>query len=130
VRFFFDNCISPKIVEALKLLDDQGHTYEHLKWKFNRGDLKDDEWLPKLKAEGDWIIISMDLFNKTQEENQLMREAGRSVYIFAEGHVQLPHWEIVRRIVTWWPRILDHAKSAKKGECSLIPMTSNKFRDY
>ena len=130
MKFFFDNCISPKIVKALRVLDDQGHTFQHLIEKFGRGNLKDQEWLPVLKQEGGWIIVSIDLFNKTKEENQEMRESGVAVFIFAEGHGQLPHWEQVRRVITWWPLIVEKAHHSKRGDCFRLPMTSRTFKPY
>lgn len=129
MRFFFDNCLSHKLPRALRELDDEGHTIVHLSEKFSR-DAKDLEWLPKLKEEGDWIIISVDLFNKTAEEHMAMRNSAAAVFIFAEGHGELPRWEMFKRVVSWWPRIVDQAKLANRNACFKIPMTSTKFKPY
>jgi len=50
VKFFFDNCMSPKYVEAWRLLaDDPKHVVTHLASKYDRA-AADTLWIPGLAA--------------------------------------------------------------------------------
>jgi predicted nuclease of predicted toxin-antitoxin system len=58
VRFFFDNCVSIKFVQALSILAQvQGYELVHLTDPFS-ADTPDEEWIRSLARDGDWVIIS------------------------------------------------------------------------
>jgi hypothetical protein len=60
VRFFFDNCVSIKFVQALSILAQvQGYELVHLTDRFS-ADTPDEEWIRSLARDGDWVIISGD----------------------------------------------------------------------
>ncbi len=59
MRFFFDNCISPRLTAAMKQLCLGRHEIEHLTDRFP-DDTDDIEWIPVLAADSGIILISAD----------------------------------------------------------------------
>ena len=60
MRFFFDNCVSIKFVQALRILAQiQEYELVHLTERF-AADTSDEEWIRRLASGGDWVIISGD----------------------------------------------------------------------
>lgn len=58
MKFFFDNCISFKFVQALRILAQiQGYELVHLTDRF-AADTPDEEWIRALSSEEPWVIIS------------------------------------------------------------------------
>jgi hypothetical protein len=54
VRFFFDNCVSVKFVQALSILAQiQEYELVHLTERF-APDTTDEEWIRTLATDGDW----------------------------------------------------------------------------
>jgi predicted nuclease of predicted toxin-antitoxin system len=71
VRFFFDNCVSPRIAEALAVLElDYGNEVVHLRNRWS-GRMPDPEWIAALGQEGEWVICTTDLDPKNPDNRRL-----------------------------------------------------------
>ena len=116
MRFFFDNCISRRIVRGLCEFEaEQGHTLEHLTTRFVASE-KDPDWLPALAAEGDWVILSADRkMRRSPDERAAWQQANLTTYFFSPKFAESTSWHQVEEVVHWWACIKRHATSAPRG---------------
>jgi hypothetical protein len=121
MRFFFDNCISPKLAAALHALVEPQDSVEHLRGKFT-ADTPDTEWITSLGEEGGWIIVSGDLrIRKRPREREVLRAAKLTAFFMAETFVNQPAWEQVRWMIDKWPLIADMAGRVAPGAAFMVP---------
>jgi len=57
LKFFFDNCISPKLARALSALVEPEHQIIHLRERF-RVDADDETWLPVIAQLGAHVVTT------------------------------------------------------------------------
>jgi PIN like domain len=86
VRFFFDNCVSVRFVQALRILAQiQEYELVHLTERF-AADTPDEEWIRRLASDGDWVIISDDpRISRGQAQRKTWQESGLTAFFFADG---------------------------------------------
>ena len=121
MRFFFDNCISPKLARAMHELSQPEHEAVALRGKFPEGAL-DMDWIPRLGQEGRWIIVSGDLRIKTRPiERELWRAAKLTTFFMAKNFPRLEAWEQVRWMVDKWPLIVEFAQKSTPGSAFIVP---------
>jgi hypothetical protein len=116
VKVFFDNCVSPNIVDALRcLIDTQKVELTHLRDKFP-ADTKDEAWISALAQEGDWIIISGDpRISRGLAEKAAWIESKLTAFFFGDS------WQSRRLIVQasellrWWDDIARLSRAAPAG---------------
>jgi hypothetical protein len=121
MRFFYDNCVSPKLGRAVHALIEPEHLITHLRTRFPPA-TPDSEWIPALGREGGWIVISGDLrIRKKPLERDLWRAAKLTTFFMAEGYMNLPDWEQVRWMIDKWPLIMEQADRVTAGAAFLVP---------
>lgn len=127
MRFFFDNCISPRLAAAIGALSE--YEVKHLRDKFPPN-TPDIEWLRVLSEEGDWIIISGDTrIFRTSHELAAWRSAGLTGFFWSSQWFKKKIWEHAWRLVRWWPKIEEQAKLVEAGAAFELPLKYNsKFR--
>lgn len=119
MKFIFDNNLSVDLAQAIGSLSRQECVVErvhHLEELFPR-ETNDVAWLNRLQDHGtNWVVVTNDKLKKQQGSE---REAfDRNELI---GYVLDPQWNgqgfwaIAERLVEWWPIILEHVKTARKG---------------
>jgi hypothetical protein len=130
LRFFFDNCISPRYTRALRVLAEvQKYELLHLAEKFDREDIKDEDWIRALGEEGDWVIISGDpRITKGKAEKRAWRESGLTGFFFGKGWSSRSYWKQAEDIVRWWPKIVLEARKTEPGTGYIIPVGGKEFR--
>jgi hypothetical protein len=110
-KFFFDRCISEKIVEALKCLDvsaiHHSEVFDH--------DAKDVDWIPEVGANG-WILVTCDdRIRKRPAERRALADADIvSVFIWRE-FPRKGRWEQALWMVKYWQAIAKKAGRADAG---------------
>lgn len=133
MNFFIDNNISPKIARALHELsngapEEPSHTVAHLRDKFE-ANIPDVEWISRLAEEGQWVVVAGDLRITTNaHEREAWMSSGMTAFFLKKGWMNVPYWEQARKLVTWWPRILDQARLMEAGVGYLVPLTGQKLR--
>ena len=89
MKFFFDNTMPPKVVEALKILDSDNKIL-HLKERFP-ADTIDAIWISALSGEGDWVIISGDVrITRNHGERAAWLESKLLAFFLAKGWTSQP----------------------------------------
>jgi len=86
VRFFFDNTLSFRLARALDtLLEAEGHQVVALRDYPFDAQVRDEEWLPVLAQEGDWIVITGDLSKKDKDRHIWKRSGLRCSSLSERG---------------------------------------------
>lgn len=135
MRFFFDNCISPRYVRALRpVTEPQDVDLVHLRDRFHE-EMRDEQWLRRLGEDGGWLVLSGDLrIARSIPERKAWEESGLTVFFCDEGWCRQPHWSQFTALVRWWPSIVLTARNNAAGATvgyrgyKLI-LQSNKIQD-
>jgi hypothetical protein len=126
VRFFLDNCLSPRYARALHVLSERdGHEVVHLMEMFDRS-ATDPVWIGGLKAAGDWVIVSGDTrIPKTPELKAEWLKSGLTAFFLGPGWMNLTYWLQIGLLLRWWPSILEQARLVEKGAGFEVPYRSS-----
>ena len=130
MKFFFDNCVSTKFVEALRILAQiQGYDLIHLTERFS-ANTHDEDWIRALASEGQWVIISGDpRISKGQAQRRAWRESELTAFFFADGWASRGFWKQAESLIHWWPQIVLKAREAAPGSGFLIPWSGKEFKE-
>lgn len=122
MRFFLDNCLSPRYAQSLHILSERdGHKVVHLREMFDR-DATDPTWITGLKAEGDWIIVSGDTrIPKTPELKAEWLKSGLTAFFLGSGWMNVTYWAQIGLLLRWWPGILEQARLVEQGTGFEVP---------
>jgi len=108
MTFFFDNNISPTLVEGLKGF---GEDVCHLKDYFPE-DTPDPQWL-KAIGQNNWILITRDkAINRRPVEKQAIKQYKLGSF-FMLGK-DMDRWAQVKQMVIAWKRIKEYAAKSRK----------------
>jgi hypothetical protein len=112
VTFFFDNCMSKKIPEALTLV--KRSTCTHLQNHFE-GNVHDTKWIPFV-GQKRWVAVSGDLKILLNDlEKQALADADIITYFVWRGYTTAGGWNQFKWIIAVWDKIVEHSKSASTG---------------
>lgn len=127
MRFFLDNNLSPRYATALSDLFDCSVT--HLSSKFPRS-TPDEEWLPALSSEGDWVVVSGDRrIYKSPHLRQVWIASKLTTFFLGSGWLHQRLDEQAWWLVRWWPKIVTQAEQIQPGTGFQIPAKpSGKFK--
>jgi PIN like domain len=88
LRFFFDNTMSDRLVEALRVLD-RANELVHLRQRFLQ-DTPDAEWISTLAKETNWVVVSGDLrITRNPAERKAWRESGLVAFFLEKSCANL-----------------------------------------
>lgn len=123
MKFFFDNCISPHLAQALHPLSAlDGHSVHYLREKFDPT-APDIDWIMALGTEGDWIVVSGDTrILNNHHERRAWHEAGLTGFFWSTGWLRLKLWEQAWRLTRWWPEIQKQADLVAPGAIFEVPV--------
>lgn len=119
-----DNCLSPYLAKALHALSEpDGNFVSHLCEVFERRNIADDEWLPRLAREGDWVVISGDMrIFKARHLRQVWLDSRLTTFFLSKGWMNIPVEEQAWKLVRLWPPIVTQAGLAARGSGFEVPM--------
>ncbi len=121
MKFFFDNCISTNLTEAMKLLVRPHHHVEHLTDTFDE-DTDDEVWIPEVAARGDLILISGDpAITSSEKEKAVWRSSRLTAFFLGGRYARKGKWGQVVEMVHWWTEIVRTAQTAPRGAGYLLP---------
>lgn len=123
-----DNDLPPRLASALNLIfADDGDQIVALREKFGRHNLKDEEWIPALGAEGGWAVISADQrIAKRRPSRDLFLGHSLVGFFFNPALQKSPLHKQAARLLMLWPLIRAQHKLAANG-CFVVPEKGQKF---
>jgi hypothetical protein len=131
LKFFFDNCLSPYLAQAIRALSvPERHEVVHLRDRF-QANAPDVDWITALGQEGAWVIISGDpRISKNRHEREVWRQAQLTTFFLAKGWMTIGFWEQAANLVRWWPKIVEQAHLVQAGAVFEVPIRfgSGKFK--
>lgn len=116
--FFFDNCVPPRIGQALCVL---GKEVRVLREEF-KPSTPDTEWMPVVEQR-DWIVITEDNRIRRRDIERAMLKGSTLRMVFLPepfGREQL--WDKVIHMMQWWPSIEEACAKLAPG-CRLVMKT-------
>lgn len=122
MRFFLDNCLSPRQAQALHALSDiEGHDVAHLRDRFPPA-TPDEEWLAALSHDGPWVVISGDMrIFKLPQLREVWRQAKLTTFFLKKGWMHQPFWDQTWWLVRWWPKLMQAADLVEQGTGFVVP---------
>lgn len=113
LAFFFDNCLSKKIAEALRCV---GIDVVHLQDAGFSPDTKDEIWL--LRVDKKRIVVTMDMrILSRPHEVAALRQSGLRVFFLPKSAANKIGLEQLAWLAHVWPEIEKTARVAHPGEC-------------
>ncbi len=118
MKVLIDNCISYRIARALHgLVEPDGHEVVALRDRFSAEE-RDETWLPTLRAEGDWVVITADLGRK-DGDRQVWLNSGLTVFFLKSawlgGSFKLVDQS--QRLLKYWPKFVAAGMRSPPGSC-------------
>lgn len=128
MKLLVDNNLPPRLAKALNVIFAPDHEIAALREKFGRSNLKDEEWIPKLGAEGGWAVLSADMnIARKRPSRQLFVGAGLVGFFFSPSLQKSPLNLQAARVLTIWPQMVSHMKTTANGVFE-VPASGKKFR--
>jgi hypothetical protein len=128
LRFFFDNCLAPRLARALNALCEGEHEVIPLRDKFDPA-TKDTEWIRALAHEGDWVIVSGDTrITRNPGEKAAWQESRLTAFFLAKGWQNAHLWDVAHGLVRWWPTIVQQAKAIEPGAGFEVPFRAKQLK--
>jgi len=101
-----------------------GHHVHALRDRFPEA-IADEDWIPVLQRDGQWMILSRDRFSKTTRtgiaERALLRHRHLTVFVLDKGWGAFQPWELFWRLARWWPTLVQTAVSIAGGTGYQVP---------
>jgi hypothetical protein len=107
--FFFDNCVSPKLMRAMRELDAP---VRHLQEELPEG-TTDEVWLPHVAAKTYHVVTTDHAIAKRPTQRKIVKDNKLICFFIAGGFERQDKWEQFRRMVGYWPTILRTARAVK-----------------
>jgi hypothetical protein len=107
---------------------DEGDEIVHLRIKFPP-DTPDVEWLGFLGDDREWVVVSCDAFNKTDEEKKEIVKRARCTFVLSKGYGNLKFWILASKVLMRWPDIREKAEHCRLGAVYKVTPTSSKIDD-
>jgi len=84
--------------------------------KYGRTHIRDEEWIPALGTEGDWVVLSGDLNIAHRRPQRELFFRSRLVGFFPRSAVmELPLPKKTARILTVWDRMVGLSQGVRPG---------------
>lgn len=120
LRFYFDECVSFRLAEALSALEeDRDVVIRNFYQEFPEGlptGEGDSPWIEALARRGHWYVITRDELYKVPQQRASLTSTGFNVFYLRKAWRNFDHWKMATKLTAAWPYIKGAAKRAKKGE--------------
>lgn len=126
MKFFFDNCVSPRLARALHIvLEPDGFEIVCIRDKpgFTARDA-DEEWLPRLRDDSpDWNVVTADLkIRSNPHRRRAWQQAQLTSFFLEPAWMDLKPLDQLWRFIQRWPEITSAATQCGRGTAHLVPV--------
>jgi len=116
MTFFFDNNLSPRLVDGLKAF---GEDVTHLRTHFP-GATEDSQWLPGIGKKG-WVLITADKkIKRKPHERQALKSNKVGAFVFSVTGMNHCGW--IRLVVRRWSEIKEFASRTPPPYIYRVPI--------
>ena len=120
MKLFIDNNLPPRLARGLAALFEGDHEVVCHRDKYGDTHLLDEEWIPALGVEGDWVVLSGDLNIARRRPQRELFFRSRLVGFFPRAAVmELPLPKKAARILSVWDRMVGLARDVRPGAFEL-----------
>lgn len=129
MKILVDEQLPRRLAKALDGLLAPEHRVHHARDYFDRGGVKDLEWIPRLSAEGGWIVISGDRrIAKSPNTAAAFRQSTIIGFFLSPGLYKAPLMKQAERLIALWQSIEATSGAVAGGAMFELPMTSTRLR--
>ncbi|MBI4602754.1 MAG: hypothetical protein HY721_12425 [Planctomycetes bacterium] len=122
MRFFFDNCLTPRIVHALKALDGESEI-SHLRDLFPEN-ASEEAWIKGLVSSGgDWVIVTIDQVWRVPQQRKVLRDSGFVTVWLSKGWGNQRLMLQAARLIAVWDGVKDAVRDARRGDWFELPFS-------
>lgn len=116
MKLFIDNNLPPVLADGLGALFAGEHEVHSHRSKFGTTHVKDEEWIPALGSEGNWVVLSGDLNIARKRPLREIFLRSRLIGFFPKAAVmELPLHKKASRILYVWDRMAQIASTVQSG---------------
>jgi hypothetical protein len=126
VKVLVDENLSPALARALNALFAGQHEIVHIRDRFGPG-VKDVDWISRLSADGQWIVISGDRrITRNRVEYAAFRSSRMIGFFLSRGLYKAPVVKQMERLLALWPTIEQQSGLVAGGAMFELPMRSTR----
>jgi predicted nuclease of predicted toxin-antitoxin system len=118
MNFFFDNNLSPKLAEAMNLLEQEGNVI-HLT-KIFPPNTKDEDWLEYIGKKGMILITQDKQIKKRAAELRAFKKYKVGAFILGGKNPEI--WQIVKQVINKWLEIKNLASKTRLPFMFKVPL--------
>lgn len=116
MKVFVDNNLPPSLARGLDALFGEDHQVVCHRDKYGRTHIEDEEWIPALGAEGDWVVLSGDMNIARKRPSRELFLRSQLVGFFPRAAVmELPIAKKASRILYVWDRMERISNDVRPG---------------
>lgn len=132
-KIYIDENFSPYLAEGFDVFQKHLNSNERMQFEvlsikkeFGKG-AKDEDWIPKVGKESG-IVITQDLhIHTTRHQNELYKKHGLGVFFFKPPSTGYSFWEMVEKLVKYWPEIKKKGVEKKPFAYRITPKKIEKL---
>lgn len=131
MRIYFDENISPALVEGLRRIQEGRRSDDILVCsvieEFGRG-AADEEWIPGV-AQRHGVVITQDFnIHRTRAQWELCRQNRIGIIFLKPPRKGWSYWDIVQVVIRWWPEVSAIAKNIERPFGRYIEFHASKIK--
>ncbi len=116
MKLFIDESLPPQLARGLAALFKGDHEVICHRDKFGERCRLDEEWIPELGREGDWVVLSGDVnIARKRPERELFLRSNLVGFFPRAAVMNLPLSKKAARVLTVWDRMVGIARDVRPG---------------
>jgi hypothetical protein len=116
LKLFVDNNLPPDLARGLHALFGGDHEVICHRDKFGLSHIADEEWIPALGVEGNWVVLSGDLnIARKRPSRELFLRSGLVGFFPRSGVMTLPLPKKAARVLYLWDHMERLSNSVRPG---------------
>lgn len=116
MKLFVDENLPPPLARGLSALFDGDHEVICHRDKFGSRCRLDEEWIPELGREGDWVVLSGDMnIARKRPQRELFFRSNLVGFFPRAAVMELPLAKKAARILSVWERMVGIARDVRPG---------------
>lgn len=120
MKLFVDANLPPQLARGLAALFEGDHEVTCHRDKFGQDCRHDEEWIPELGREGDWVVLSGDVnIARRRPQRELFFRAKLVGFFPRAAVMELPLPKKAARVLSVWDRMAGLAQDVRPGAFEL-----------